>query len=609
MANTIKRTFPVKEMGCTACAVRVGKTLQKQPGVASASVNFTTATALVEYDPQLTSPAALRAAVQEAGYDLDTEEGEEGTDDRPPSTAEGLSAKARVVWAIGLCLPILTANLIFGGSTLSAVVQWFLATPVVFVFGGGFFVRAWKQLRHGSANMDTLVALSTGMAYLFSLFNLFFPDFWRSRNLEPHVYFEASAVIIAFILLGRYLEERAKGKASSAIRELMGLQPKTVTKIEAGDVLREMPVADIRPGDLLLIRPGEKMPVDGRVKAGRSYVDESMLNGEPLPLAKDAGDKVYAGTINQQGSLRVSAEKVGKTTLLGQIIRLVEEAQGSRAPVEKLTDRIAAVFVPCILGIALLSFFLWWGLGGAGGFDHGLLAAITVLVIACPCALGLATPTAVTVGIGKAAKQGILIKDAESLETARKIQVVVLDKTGTLTEGRPEVMHSYGLEEDEQHKAVLYALERQASHPIGEAIVRFLAPDVSKPEPVEAFENLVGRGVCGKVAGKSYYAGNRQLLHEHQIRIPSALESEANRLEQQARTLVWLADGEKALAVVGISDRLKEGSAEAVARLQAEGVETCLLTGDNESAARAVAAETGILHYWGSLLPTDKAAF
>lgn len=394
-------------------------------------------------------------------------------------------------------------------------IMWLLSTPVLFWCGRGFFTNAWRQLRHRSVTMDTLVALSTGIAYLFSLFNMLFSGFWLSRGIHPHVYFEASSVIIAFILLGRLLEERAKGSTTSAIRKLMGLQPRTVTLVAPDGSHRQTGIAEVRAGDILLVKPGERIPVDGSVTGGSSYVDESMLTGEPVAVRKGEGDGVFAGTINQKGSFTFRAEKVGGNTLLAQIIRMVQDAQGSKAPVQKLVDRIASVFVPTIMGIALLAFILWMLLDPSDGFTHGILALVTVLIIACPCALGLATPTAITVGIGKAAGQGILIKDADSLETARRVDTVVLDKTGTVTEGRPVVTDEVWLEGRWEAAAILAGLEALSEHPLAEAVTAHYG----RPENVEIvdFRSLTGRGVSGIVEGQTWYAGSERLLREQHI--------------------------------------------------------------------------------------------
>ena len=629
--TTTQDTFPILGMSCAACAARVDKTLNKQPGVCQASVNYAAATALVEYDPSQTSPEALRHAVQEAGYDLVIIHDEHTADEVEEAHRKTYqSLKRRTTWAILLAIPIAVIGMGFMDRSWAGWSTWLLSTPVVFGLGRSFFANAWKQLRHGSANMDTLVASSTGVAYLFSVFNLFFPDFWLSRGITPHVYFESSSVIIAFILLGRLLEERAKGHTSQAIKKLMGLQPKTVTIVSLHSSLKEVPIEQIQVNDIIMVKPGERIAVDGVVTEGSSYVDESMLSGEPVPVAKRPEDKVYAGTINQKGSFRFRAEKVGTDTLLAKIIHLVQDAQGSKAPVQKLVDKVAAVFVPTIMGIALLSFILWIVLAPAEGFTHGLLALVTVLIIACPCALGLATPTAIMVGIGKGAERGILIKDAESLETARKVNAIVLDKTGTVTEGHPAVQHILWLNEEARQSApVLLALERQSEHPLAEAILgneelrmkneEFAAFNKHSSFPREAgilhssfkkvdgFESVTGQGVKGIYKGIPYYAGNRRLMQGR--RISPTLQEAASAWEAEAQTVVWFANDTEALAVIAIADRIKPSSIEAIRTLQAGGINVHLLTGDNEATAQAIARQAGITQYKAGVLPQDKAAF
>ena len=636
--NIQQETFPILGMSCAACAARVDKTLNKQPGVCQASVNYAAATALVEYDPTQTSPEALQHAVQEAGYDLIITHDEHTADEVEEAHAKKYqSLKQRTTWAILLAIPIAVIGMGFMDRPWAGWVTWALSTPVVFALGRSFFGNAWKQLKHGSANMDTLVACSTGVAYLFSVFNLFFPDFWLSRGITPHVYFESSAVIIAFILLGRMLEERAKGNTSQAIKKLMGLQPKTVTLVISNEELRmkneeclgmpngnssfggeadilhssfkEVPINQVKPGDIIMVKPGERIAVDGVVTEGSSYVDESMLSGEPVPVAKRKDAKVYAGTINQKGSFRFRANKVGTDTLLARIIHLVQDAQGSKAPVQKLVDKVAAVFVPVIMGIAALSFVLWMVFDPSEGFTHGLLALVTVLIIACPCALGLATPTAIMVGIGKGAERGILIKDAESLEIARKVNAVILDKTGTVTEGHPAVQHI--LWADEKAKAyapVLLALERKSEHPLAEAILLNEELRMNNEElGVESFESLTGRGVKGVYKGVTYYAGNHRLTEGK--RIAPNLQEAASAWEAEAQTVVWFANETEALAVIAIADRIKPSSIEAIRTLQTEGIEVHLLTGDNEKTAQAIARQAGIAHYRAGVLPQDKAAY
>ena len=605
-SKTIKQTFPVLDMSCAACATRVDKTLNLQEGVSRASVNYASAMATVEYDPLICSPESLKAAIQEAGYDLVIEKGEVADREvEDAHTAKYKKLKICTTWAILLSLPVAIIGMFFMDMPYANYVMWLLSTPVVFGLGKDFFLNAWKKLKHKSANMDTLVANSTGIAYLFSLFNLFYPDFWLSRGVEPHVYFEASSVIVAFILLGRLLEERAKGNTSTAIRKLIGLQPKTVTIVREDGQLQEIPIGEIRMDDVVLVKPGEKIAVDGTVTDGSSFVDESMLSGESLPVEKRVGAHVFAGTINQKGSFRFRAEKVGKDTLLAHIIRMVQDAQGSKAPVQKLVDKIAAVFVPAIMSIALLAFLVWIFLDPTDGFTRGLLSAVTVLIIACPCALGLATPTAIMVGIGKGAELGILIKDAESLEIARKVDTIVLDKTGTITEGKPKVTDLIG-PVDSSLTNIFCSLEKLSEHPLAEAVVNYF-PNGSVL--IEQFESITGRGVQGRVGGKLYMAGNRSLLEEKRVRIDEGLSEEANRLTSDAKTVIWFADEKQALCLVAIADRIKETSEVAIRELQQMGIEVYMLTGDNESTARAIAGKMGIRHFRAGVLPQDKAAF
>ena len=608
--RTRQETFPILGMSCAACAARVDKTLNRQPGVCQAAVNYAAATALVEYDPAQTSPEALQHAVQDAGYDLIITHDEHTADEvEEAHTKHYRSMKRRTLLAILLAVPIAVIGMGFMDEAWAGWVTWILSTPVVFGLGRTFFTNAWKQLKHRSANMDTLVASSTGVAYVFSVFNLFFPDFWLSRGITPHVYFEAASVIIAFILLGRLLEERAKGHTSQAIKKLMGLQPKTVTRLTPSGREEEVRIEQILPNDILIVKPGERVAVDGTVTEGSSYVDESMLSGEPVPVAKQKDAKVYAGTINQKGSFRFRADKVGTDTLLAKIIHLVQDAQGSKAPVQKLVDRVAAVFVPTIMGIALLSFILWVALDGENGFTHGLLALVTVLIIACPCALGLATPTAIMVGIGKGAENGILIKDAESLETARKVNAVVLDKTGTVTEGHPMVNAvRWASPQAEQYAGILLAMEKQSEHPLAEAIL-FNEKLKSKDEEwrIESFESVTGQGIKGSYDGKTYYVGNHRLMERR--RLSPALQEAAARWEAEAQTVIWFADEAEVLAVIGITDRIKPTSVEAIRTLQEEGIDVHLLTGDNEATAQAIARQAGIAHYRAGVLPQDKAAF
>lgn len=606
--KTLRKTFPVLGMSCASCAASAESIVRHQEGVETASVNFGTGNLTVEYRPDLTSPGKLREAVRSVGYDLLLEE-ESTRQDTLETLHEARikELKRKTLWAILLSLPVVIIGMFFMHIPYANEIMWLFATPVILWPGREFYVNAWKQAKHRSTNMDTLVALSTGIAYLFSVFNMLFPEFWQQRGLESHVYFEAASVIIAFILLGRYLEERAKGNASSAIRKLMGLQPKTVRVIRTYGIEEEIAIDKVLPGDILLVRPGEKIAVDGVVAEGSSYVDESMLSGEPVPVLKQENDKVFAGTINQKGSFRFRAEKVGHETMLARIIKAVEEAQGSKAPVQKLADRIASIFVPVVMGIALLTFMLWALLGGENGITQGLLSAVTVLVIACPCALGLATPTAIMVGVGKGAENGILIKNAESLELGRKVNAVVLDKTGTLTEGKPILTDIHWLEDNDSPKGVLVAIEKQSEHPLAEAVTHFFT-GVSD-EPVSHFKTLTGKGAVAEHNGQTYRVGNRKLLEENGIKLPDELTRQAKEWDRQAKTVVWFSDSRQALCVMAIADSVKPASAEAVKELQAIGIEVHMLTGDNVATAKAIAQETGIHHYQAEVLPEQKAEF
>lgn len=605
--KNIKNTYPVLGMSCASCAARVDKTLNGLPGVYQATVNYATAVAQVEYNPEVCSDATLQSAVQDAGYDLLVDTGEDVADKAEEiRLTRYRKIKRRTVAALLLSLPIMIISMFFEDISSLKYVLWILATPVVFGLGREFYINAWRQLKHGTSNMDTLVAVSTGIAYTFSVFNLLFPDFWLSRGIEPHIYFEAASVIIAFILLGRLLEERAKQNTSSAIKKLIGLQPKTVIIIVDSDE-RTVPITAVQKGDTILVKPGERIAVDGMVVTGESYVDESMLNGEPVPMHKQSGEKVFAGTINQKGTFRFIADKIGSDTMLAQIIRMVQDAQGSKAPVQKLVDRIARFFVPAIISISIIAFIAWIFLAPTNGFTNGLLAMVTVLIIACPCALGLATPTAIMVGIGKGAEKGILIKDAQSLEIAQKIDTIILDKTGTITAGHPVVVESLWENGFEHSRKILYSLEKLSEHPLSDAVVNTLQNE--KEISIDKFENVPGKGVKGIVGSQTYYAGNLSLLNDNHITIASHLQELANKWTQEAKTLVWFADSTQAIAAIALTDEIKQTSAQAISQLQKMGVEVYMLTGDNAISAQAISRKVGINHYKAGVLPNEKAQF
>lgn len=649
----IKENFPVLDMTCAACAARVDKALNKSKGVRCASVNLASNMATVEYDPAECSPEALKQAVVDAGYDLVIGRRERGEDELEKEHARKMKAmKRKLVFSIVFSIPVFVISMFFPDMPYGGYVMLVLSGAVLVWPAGGIFAGAFRLLKHFSSNMDTLVATSTGVAYVFSTFNLFFPDFWLSKGVEPHLYFDASSMVVTFILLGRWLEERAKGKASSAIRELMGLRPDTVGVLGEDSEIRVVPIGQVKAGDIVVVRPGERIAVDGSVIKGDSYVDESMLNGEPLPSHKYAGEKVFAGSVNGRGSLYFKAEKVGEGTLLSRIISLVRDAQGSKAPVQRLVDKIASVFVPVIIGIAFLSAVVWLIADPSEGMTHALLAFVTVLVIACPCALGLATPTAIMVGVGKAARNGILVKDAQSIEIAKKTDVIVLDKTGTITEGRPAVTDVFwadgenlsrgagrrdagyscygdtgggnighgdvghgdaghgdagsGDSRTDVRPAILKSLELLSEHPIGEAIASYFD---CRPVDVAGFAAIPGKGVRGTVGDETYFVGNETFLKENGVLLPDSLSSAAAGLASQAKTAIWFSDSKEAMAVLGVADRIKPTSVEAVSKLRKMGIEVHILTGDSKGSAEYVARVCGIENCRYGVLPDEKSSY
>ena len=597
-------------MSCASCANSVETMTAAQPGVIDAAVNYASQTLKLTYKESVLKLNDLRKIIQSIGYDIILDENNAAEKQQDLQRSAFLELKQKTIFAAILTVPVLFIGMFLMEMPYANWVMLLFSTPVIFYFGRSFFINAWKQTRHGMANMDTLVALSTGIAWLFSLFNTVYPEFWTSQGLHAYVYFEAAAVVIVFIMLGKLLEEGAKSNTSSSIRKLIGLQSKTVRIIE-GDSDREILIRDLTIGQLVLVRPGEKIAVDGEVTEGFSYVDESMISGEPIAVEKGKGDRVFAGTINQKGSFRFIAQKIGSETMLAQIIQMVQNAQGSKAPVQKLVDRIAGVFVPVVIGIAILSFAAWLIAGGPESLTHGLLAMVTVLVIACPCALGLATPTAIMVGIGKGAENGILIKDAQSLESGHKVNAVVLDKTGTITEGRPAVSDIIWNENTDQAflSSVLLSLESHSEHPLASAVTERLKVAGVEPLQISAFDSLTGRGARASYLGTTYLAGSDKLMAEYSITIPPALSDRIRELLNDAKTVIYFSDQTHLLAVLAISDQIKSGSAGAVASLKSAGIEVYMITGDNPQTAAAVARQAGIDHYEAEVLPAGKYDF
>lgn len=637
---TVTKRFPVLNLSCTACASSSQNIMKLQEGVIDAKVNYANTEAVVEYIPSLTNPQELKALLQSAGYDLMIDESLEAQEDlHSLQQKQYENLKKKTLWAIIFAVPLMLIGMVFMDMPYANYIMWALATPIVFIFGKQFYVGAWQQLKNRSSNMDTLVAMSTGIAYLFSVFNTLFPQFWLSKGLEPHVYFEAAGVIIAFILVGKLMEERAKSNTSSAIKKLIGMQPKTVTKVESDGSHIEVPIASIQLDDIIMVKPGDKIAVDGELISGNSFVDESMISGEPIAVEKQEGDHVYSGTINQKGSFQFRATKVGGDTLLSQIIKMVQDAQGSKAPVQNLVDKIASIFVPAVLIIAILTLIAWVVLGGENSFTHGLLAMITVLVIACPCALGLATPTAIMVGVGKGAEQGILIKDAESLETAKKLDVIVLDKTGTITQGKPKVSKLNWFNVDAvQFTPILYSIEKQSEHPLADAIVNYLeayhsaaaeqmllkrsnipveeAEKQLAPPRLESLflngvevENVSGKGILGRYERETYYVGNPKFIEEQGINLGLEFENWMFDRNNMSKTIILFSDSRRVLAAMAVSDTIKKTSKEAIQQMHDLGLDVYMLTGDNEASAAAIAREVKLDDYQAEVLPEDKLNF
>jgi len=608
----ISKIFPVTGMSCASCASRVESFVKTIPGINYASVNLADNSLKIEFLPEIIAPDELKKKVRAIGYDIIIDETNSQELKEEVQYQYLKRIRGNTIGAAIFSIPLLIIAMFFMNIPYANFIMMALATPVVFWFGRQFPSGAWKQIKHGSAGMDTLVALSTGIAYLYSVVITFFPDVVQRAGIKPHVYFEASAIIITIILLGRLLEEKAKSNTSSALKKLIGLQVKTVTLVLQEGELKEILVSDVNPGDTLLIRPGNKIPVDGVVISGNSFVDESMISGEPVPVEKNNFSTVFAGTINQKGSFKFRAEKTGDDTLLAQIIKMVREAQGSKAPIQHLVDKIAAVFVPVVVAIALISGVVWFISGTENALTHSLLAIVTVLIIACPCALGLATPTAIMVGIGRGAENGILIKDADSLEIAHKINAVVLDKTGTITMGEPAVNEIIWNNEidKENFSILLHAIQKTSEHPLAEPVTSYLEARGIKviKDHVHA-ESIPGMGVKAIIDEKEYFVGNRKLLAEKGIIVNKFLSDRAEKLEIKAGTISWFTDSEQVLAIISISDRIKDSSKKAVQQLHNMGLGVHMLTGDNESTARSIAAEAGIDSYMSNTLPQDKFEF
>jgi P-type Cu+ transporter len=614
-------TLPVEGMTCASCVLRVEKALKKVDGVADVTVNLATEKARIAFDPSRVGVEQLQKALADAGYKLVVPDRARtlpnGTADESPAKHEALALlKNELILSAVLAIPIMALSMLsmthwyMSESPLSMEatnkILFLLATPVVFISGRRFFRGFWVTARHLTADMNTLVAVGTGAAYLYSTVAVLFPELLGLAGRMPEVYFDTSATIITLILLGKVLEASAKKRASDAIRKLIGLQPQIARVLRNGGE-SDIAIADVHIGDIVLVRPGERIPVDGVITKGASTLDESLVTGESLPVEKKAGDTVVGGTINLNGSVDFRATAVGQGTVLARIVRLVEEAQGSKAPIQDLANKIASVFVPAVIGVAIVTFILWYFVGGLP-FAHALVNFIAVLIIACPCALGLATPTAIMVGTGTGARLGVLIRNADSLERTQFIRTIVFDKTGTITQGKPEVTDVVALNGYDSPGVLASAssLERKSEHPLADAIVRYARQQGIEPGDSDAFQSLTGLGVAGVVGGVPVIAGNSQLMQEYAVNA-DAVQADVLRLADEGKTSIIVAIDGKAAGVIAIADTIKPTSVRAIRALHEMGIETVMLTGDNAQTAKAIAAQAGVDRVLAGVLPHQKA--
>jgi Cu+-exporting ATPase len=606
-----KVELKITGMSCAACSAKIERKLNKTEGISKAAVNLATEKANVEYDASAVKVSDIIKIVRDLGYDAEKAEEVSQDKEKEQREKEIRTLKTTLIISVILSAPLVLA-MIFGLLHLDSPVIAFLhnpyfqlaiATPVQFIIGFRFYKHAYYAIRSKSANMDVLISMGTSAAYFFSLYNVFFEEV--QKGMMKNLYFEAAAVIITLILLGKYLEAVAKGKTSEAIKKLMGLQAKTARVLRNG-MEEDIPIEDVIPGDVIIVRPGEKIPVDGKILEGNSSIDESMLTGESLPVEKKAGDYVIGATINKFGTFRFEATKVGKDTALSQIIKMVEDAQGSKAPIQKIADQVSGIFVPVVVGIAVLTFLIW--LLVTGDVTKAIVSAVAVLVIACPCSLGLATPTAIMVGTGKGAENGILIKGGEHLEMAYKLNAVVLDKTGTITKGQPEVTDIVVLGNQDKNEILRLAAmtEKSSEHPLGVAIYEHGKKEFGTVNDPERFEAIPGRGVMSVVDKKVIYMGTRKLMQEQGIDMGN-VESAISKLEDEGKTAMLMSVDNKLTALVAVADTLKESSKEAIEELKKIGIEVYMITGDNKRTANAIAKQVGIDNVLAEVLPENKA--
>lgn len=615
-------TLKLQGMSCAACARNIENAIRAVEGVNECNVNFGAEQATIAYDSRTTTIAEIQQAVDAAGYSAQPMQEDllAGEDDTERQERQAQERKLRrKVWTAGAIAVVLVIGSIPTMMGLKVplipmwlhypLLQWMLTTPVLFWCGASFFINAWKSLKRHSATMDNLVAIGTGASYLYSLFPTFFPQWFVAQGLAPDVYFEAATVIIALLLLGRLLENRAKGQTSEAIRKLIGLQARTARVIRQGRE-SDLPIAQVVVGDVILVRPGEKIPVDGEILEGRSTIDEAMVTGESLPVTKQAGDEVIGATLNKTGSFKFRATRVGKDTFLAQIVKLVQQAQGSKAPIQRLADQVTGWFVPAVIAIAIATFIVWYNV--MGNVTMALITTVGVLIIACPCALGLATPTSIMVGTGKGAENGILIKGAESLELAHKLQTIVLDKTGTITQGKPTVTDFVTVRgtanQNELNLLRLAAsVERNSEHPLAEAVVQYAQAQGANLGDVQEFDAVAGSGVQGYVSDQRIQIGTHRWMTELGIDT-GVLHEQWDQLESFGKTVIWIAVDIKAEAIMGIADAVKPSSVTAIRALQRMGLEVVMLTGDNRRTADVIAREAKINRVFAEVRPDQKAA-
>ena len=607
----VTETFKVEGMSCTACATSVESTLSVSAGVKKATVNYAANTVSVVFDDKVTDFNRLRTDLEAIGYDLATDPGLDLEKLQEAESAKLAGSRKKVLLSALFALPVVILAMAFHHNPYLNYIMMILSIPVMGWFGKEFFINAYKRAIHRSANMDTLVAMGTGVAFIFSSINTIFPKYLLDQGLEPHVYFEAAVVIITLILLGRYFEERAKFRTSGSIRKLLSLGVKSAVVIRDEQEM-ELPVDQVIKGDIILVRPGDKIPVDGKIISGSSSVNESMITGEPLPVAKLPGDTVIGATINERGSFRMVAEAVGNDTMLARIIRRVREAQGSKAPVQKLADRVAGIFVPVVIGIALVTFLAWWVFGPEPSMTYGLITSITVLIISCPCALGLATPTAIMVGIGKGAEMGILIKDAGSLEIAHSLDIIILDKTGTITEGKASVTGWHwipGIEDTDGLKRIILAAEKMSEHPIARTISGHLEKEGVVAAVIDNFISIPGKGIRADAGKSTYLLGSSRFMDEQQVVIPDHAGNLAAKWMEDAMSVNFFAQDGRLVCLMAVADPVRADAYDTIERLKKSGLEVHMITGDHAKAAERTARLAGITHYRAHVTPEGKLEY